>query len=84
MMKTITRSQGFSFVELVIVLGLVSAIMGVAISSLMEGQKGSAVGREEAEMRTIRLLTSGMNRLQIAALCAGAVTSHVSHEGESP
>ena len=51
MIETNAKARGFSLVELIIVLGLVSAIMGVAISSLMEGLKSSETGRAESEMR---------------------------------
>ena len=51
MTKTIAKVKGFSLLELIIVLGLIGAIMGAAISSLMEGLRGSEMGRAEAEIR---------------------------------
>ena len=44
------KTRGFSLIELIVVLGLVSAILGVALSTLMEGNRVSMLGRQESEM----------------------------------
>ena len=45
------KARGFSLIELMIVLGLVTAILGVVLSTLMEGDRVSMLGRQESEMR---------------------------------
>lgn len=44
------KARGFSLLELIIVLGLVSAILGVVLSTLSEGDRVSLLGRQESEM----------------------------------
>ncbi len=50
MAHTAAKARGFSLLELIIVLGLVSAILGVVLSSLLEGDRVSLLGRQESEM----------------------------------
>lgn len=45
------KARGFSLIELIVVLGLVSAILGVVLSTLLEGDRVSLLGRQESEMR---------------------------------
>lgn len=51
MTRNPAKARGFSLLELIIVLGLVSAILGVVLSTLMEGDRVSMLGRQESEMR---------------------------------
>lgn len=44
------KARGFSLLELIIVLGLVSAILGAVLSALLEGDRASVLGRQESEM----------------------------------
>jgi len=44
------KARGFSLIELILVLGLVSAILGAALSTLLEGDRVSILGRQESEM----------------------------------
>jgi len=64
------RVRGFSLLELMIVLGLVSAILGVVFSSLLEGDRVSTLGRQESEMsRQLRdILTLMVKELRRAGL----------------
>ena len=43
-------ARGFSLLELMIVLGLVSAILGVVLSTLSGGNRASMLARQESEM----------------------------------
>lgn len=45
------KARGFSLLELILVLGLVGAILGAALSTLLEGDRVSILGRQESEMR---------------------------------
>ncbi|MDE2666613.1 MAG: prepilin-type N-terminal cleavage/methylation domain-containing protein [Acidobacteriota bacterium] len=45
------KARGFSLLELVLVLGLVSAILAAALSTLLEGDRVAILGRQESEMR---------------------------------
>ena len=51
MTRKTAKARGFSLIELIVVLGLVSAILGVALSTLVEGDRVSRLGRRESEMR---------------------------------
>lgn len=51
MNRTKAKARGFSLIELMIVLGLVTAILGVVLATLMEGDRVSMLGRRESEMR---------------------------------
>ena len=51
MTRKTAKARGFSLIELIVVLGLVSAILGVVLSTLMEGDRASMLGRQESEMR---------------------------------
>lgn len=44
------KARGFSLLELIIVLGLVSAILGAVLSTLLQGGGVSMLGRQESEM----------------------------------
>lgn len=44
------KVRGFSLLELIVVLGLVSAILGAVLSTLLEGNRVSMLGRQESEM----------------------------------
>ena len=44
------KARGFSLLELILVLGLVSAILGVVLSTLSQGDRISRHGRQESEM----------------------------------
>lgn len=44
------KVRGFSLLELIVVLGLVSAILGAVLSTLLEGTRVSMLGRQESEM----------------------------------
>lgn len=44
------KVRGFSLIELIVVLGLVSAILGAVLSTLLEGNRVSMLGRQESEM----------------------------------
>ena len=50
MTRTTARARGFSLLELIIVLGLVSAILGAVLSTLLEGGRVSVIGQRESEM----------------------------------
>ena len=45
------KVRGFSLLELIVVLALVSAILGAVLSTLSEGGRVSMLGRAESEMR---------------------------------
>ena len=64
------KARGFSLIELIIVLGLVSAILGVVLSSLFQGVRVSRLGRQESEMgRQLRdILTLMVKELRRAGL----------------
>ena len=64
------KARGFSLLELMIVLGLVSAVLGAVLSTLMEGDRVSMLGRQESEMgRQLRdILTLMVKELRRAGL----------------
>lgn len=64
------KARGFSLLELIIVLGLVGAILGAALSTLLEGDRVSRLGGRESEMsRQLRdILTLMAKELRRAGL----------------
>ena len=70
MTRKTSKFRGFSLVELIVVLGLVSAILGAVLSTLSEGSRVSMVGRRESEMgrQTRDILTLMVKELRRAGL----------------